>query len=178
MIWRSHLFETWSLENYTDLPFLHISQDINYPRASILCGQCTSHCPRLHTFYFLMPPISVPAIREKLQARGITDYRQGHLAGSLHQILDMPGYISPEHGCYQYIGGTSPEKPVCSPTNRILEVYSRTVKEASDIINGIDIISSTEEDLQEIMTLRDIVRETQLLLDRIGALSSKHANHS
>ena len=45
-------------------------------------------------------PLSIPAIREKLQARGITDYRQGHLAGSLHQILDMPGYISPERGCY------------------------------------------------------------------------------
>lgn len=123
-------------------------------------------------------PLSIPAIREKLQARGITDYRQGHLAGSLHQILDMPGYISPERGCYQYIGGTSAEKPVYSPTDRIFEVYSRTVKEASDIINGIDLISSTEEDLQEIMTLREIVRETQLLLDRIDALSSKHANHS
>ncbi|OUP81540.1 hypothetical protein B5F07_17135 [Lachnoclostridium sp. An169] len=123
-------------------------------------------------------PLSIPTIREKLQARGITDYRQGHLAGSLHQILDMPGYISPERGCYQYIGGAPSEKPAYSPTDRLFEVYSRAVKEASDIVNGIDIISSTEDDLREIMTLRDIVKETQLLLDRIGALSSKHANHS
>ena len=120
--------------------------------------------------------LSISTIKEKLRARGVTEYRQGHLAGALRQVLDMPGYTSPGRGCYQYIGSAPAEKTVYSPALKIFEVYSRAVKEASDILNGIDIISSTEAELEEVIALRDIIKETQSLLDRIGVLSPEHKN--
>ena len=112
-------------------------------------------------------PLAIREIKERLAGRGITDYRSGHLAGGLKQLLDMPGYISPERGHYQYTGAPEEDRDGGTVSGRMRQMYERVVRESSDLLNQVDIIDISEEEMQQIMTMRDVIRETKSLIGKI-----------
>ena len=52
-------------------------------------------------------------------------------------------------------------------SGRMRQMYERVVRESSDLLNQVDIIDISEEEMQQIMTMRDVIRETKSLIGKI-----------
>lgn len=113
--------------------------------------------------------MSIPQIKSELELRNISEYRQGHLAGALRQILDIPGFQSPERGFYQYMEPSEAEPEADSSTlsYQMKLLYNNTINTASDLLNQKDIVNSSESEMQEILTLRMVIVKTKELLETI-----------
>lgn len=112
--------------------------------------------------------LSISEIREKLDLQNISNYRQGHLAGALHQIADLPEFESPERGYYQYTG--QQKLPVNSSciSEQLLTLYKNTAEKAGDILNTVNIADISEDEIKDVLALRTVILKTKELLDEIS----------
>lgn len=115
--------------------------------------------------------LSISEIKENLAAMGITDYRQGHLAGSLKQILDNPDYISPSRGRYQYVGTAKQDEKQTQESSstayQMAFLYEDTVRKASGILNHIDIVNTSEKEMEQILRLREFIVKTKEMISKM-----------
>lgn len=117
-------------------------------------------------------PISISEIKAELETLGITDYRQGHLAGALKQLLDEPDYISPLRGHYQYVGsagdaGVNQNQEPKTIANQLVTLYEKTIIKAANILNQVDIVDASEAEMEQIMLLRNIIVKTKDLINQM-----------
>lgn len=113
--------------------------------------------------------LTITEIKEALEKRGITDYRQGHLAGSLKQILDDPGYCSPQRGVYQCVKSEEDldTRQLVSAALKIRKLYQDTIEKSTKLLNEIDIVNSSEEEVKQVINLRNLIVETKKLVQSI-----------
>ena len=110
--------------------------------------------------------LAISDMKEQLKTKIDRSYTPGNLAGALSQLVSDPDYESVARGRYRYIGTPAEEKHeeaelTETPERRLYELYQHTADKAAEILNELDFVNCTEEELQKMLKLREIVMKTR-----------------
>lgn len=109
--------------------------------------------------------MSITEIDRFLKLRNIGNYNRTHLHGALHQIVKLEEFESPSRGLYLYTGDISfPDSNIC---DKLYNLYNGTVNNAKYILNTFDIANASDEEINDIMKLREVIDKTNKLLHEI-----------
>ena len=110
--------------------------------------------------------LTISDMKEQLKIKIDRSYTPGNLAGALSQLVSDPDYESVARGRYRYIGTPAEENHEDtelseSPEHRLYLLYKNTADKAAEILNELDFVNCTEEELQKLLKLREMVMKTR-----------------
>lgn len=106
--------------------------------------------------------LSIKEIKELLTGRMNRAYGQSHMAAAFKQLLDDEDYVSPGRGEYCYIGAEAAKiERTENWIQKLYNLYKNTADQAAAILNQADFVNCSEEELQYLLELRQIVSKTR-----------------